>query len=557
MLNVLRKTHDLDNDATSETAEHPIGFAATGAVFEQMMDGMPINVMVADLEEFVVRYANPATFTSLEPIEHLLPIKAKNLVGTCIDVFHKDPSLQRRMLQDPANYPYDTEIQVGDEILALHVEALNDESGKLVSAMVTWSVITEQKKKEVEVEGLTATLSGIGASQALIEFEMDGTIITANQNFLDAMGYQLSEIEGQHHRIFVDPEFAASGEYTEFWTQLRAGNFQAGELPRVAKTGEVVWLQAAYNPVLDADGKAYKVVKNAVDITEQKLAALKGVENTANLIRNFEDNVKGVVEQVASAAEEMSASSATMKEGSENGARKASSAVSSSEQSSSNMEMIAAATEEMTQSVEEISRRVNESSEISKSAVTESEAANEKIKGLAVAAEKIGEVVSLITDIASQTNLLALNATIEAARAGEAGKGFAVVASEVKALATQTATATQEIAGQIAEIQTATSESVDAISSISSTIQNINEIATNISSAVEQQDAATSEISRNVMEATQGTQEVTAAITDVNSIVSENGTIAGQLNDAANELSNQAELLGNQTDEFLVEMKKL
>ena len=184
-------------------------------------------------------------------------------------------------------------------------------------------------------------------------------------------------------------------------------------------------------------------------------------------------------------------------------------------------------------------------------AVDRAQSTNEKVQGLSVAAQKIGEVVELINDIASQTNLLALNATIEAARAGEAGKGFAVVATEVKSLADQTAKATDEIGGQITEIQSATNEAVDAIGSISEVISEISEISSSISAAVEEQGASTREISSNVQQAAAGTQEVSSNMSGVTQAAGETGSAASQVNSAAVELSTQAATLKNSVDDFL------
>jgi methyl-accepting chemotaxis protein len=214
-----------------------------------------------------------------------------------------------------------------------------------------------------------------------------------------------------------------------------------------------------------------------------------------------------------------------------------------------------AATEEMSSSVGEIGRQVAKSTEIAKRAVAEADKTNAAVQGLAQSAQKIGDVVNLISDIAEQTNLLALNATIEAARAGEAGKGFAVVASEVKALASQTAKATEEIAAQIGAMQGAVGGSVEAIKGIGQTIAEISEIATTIASAVEEQGAATQEISRNVQEAATGTRDVTSNIGQVSEASSATGAAATQVLSAATELSSQAEALRNEVDKFLNEVR--
>jgi methyl-accepting chemotaxis protein len=205
----------------------------------------------------------------------------------------------------------------------------------------------------------------------------------------------------------------------------------------------------------------------------------------------------------------------------------------------------------MSASVNEIGRQVQESSRIATEAVKQAERTDARINELSQAAGRIGDVVKLITAIAEQTNLLALNATIEAARAGEAGRGFAVVANEVKALASQTAKATEEISTQIASMQTATTDSVAAIKEIGGTIIRISEIATTIASSVEQQGAATAEISRNVQQAAQGTATVAANITDVNRGAGETGTASAQVLSSAQSLSGESNRLKLEVDKFL------
>ncbi|WP_162937515.1 methyl-accepting chemotaxis protein [Indioceanicola profundi] len=261
------------------------------------------------------------------------------------------------------------------------------------------------------------------------------------------------------------------------------------------------------------------------------------------LADSFEASVKCVVEAVASAATEMQASASSMSATAEETSRQAMAVAAASEQASVNVHTVAAATEEMSASIGEIGRQVSSSAEISAAAVREAARTTGIITGLVEAARQIGDVVELINAIAGQTNLLALNATIEAARAGEAGKGFAVVASEVKALASQTAKATEDIQAKVAEIQAATGGAQSAIEGIGRTIERINGIAAAISSAVEQQEGATREIAGNVQQAAHGTQEVSASIGGVNQAAAETGAAAAQVLNAASGLSGEAEKL--------------
>jgi methyl-accepting chemotaxis protein len=274
-----------------------------------------------------------------------------------------------------------------------------------------------------------------------------------------------------------------------------------------------------------------------------------------DLCTSFDTVSSEAVKTVASAAQEMHASSQSMSATAEEATRQSTAVSSASEQASANVQMVATAAEELSNSIVEISRQVAQASQIAGAAVEEADETNAKIQGLAKAADKIGEVVALITDIADQTNLLALNATIEAARAGDAGKGFAVVASEVKNLANQTAKATDEIGTQIAGIQTSTQEAVEAIGKIGKTIVDINEVASGIASAVEEQGAATQEIARNVEQAAVGTQEVSSNITGVNAAANDTGAAASQIRSAADELSQQSEMLRVEVDNFLTDVR--
>ncbi|MFY8096046.1 MAG: methyl-accepting chemotaxis protein [Niveispirillum sp.] len=274
-----------------------------------------------------------------------------------------------------------------------------------------------------------------------------------------------------------------------------------------------------------------------------------------DLIKAFDEQSSAVLRTVSSAATELDATAQSMSAIAEETNRQASAAAAAAEQTTANVQTVAAAAEEMAASVTEINTQVNRSKIISDRAFTEVRQTDNTVAGLAEAAGKIGAVVQLIQDIAGQTNLLALNATIEAARAGEAGKGFAVVASEVKALANQTAKATEEIAAQVAAVQTATDSSVTAIRAIGTTIQSVSEIGASIAAAMEEQGASTSEISRNVSQAAMGTQEVSGNLGQVTEAAAQTGASATQVLGAARELSQQAEHLRARVEQFLADIR--
>jgi methyl-accepting chemotaxis protein len=378
----------------------------------------------------------------------------------------------------------------------------------------------------------TAQVAAIGRSQAVIEFDLDGNIRNANSNFLNALSYTLEEIKGRHHSMFVADAFRNSLEYKDFWAKLGRGEYVAGEFCRFAKGGKEIWIQASYNPILDANGNPFKVVKYASDITAQVKARqemtriLDAVNENANMLGSSAEELTAVSTQMASNASETSAQANVVS--------------AASEQVSKNVQTVATGVEEMNAAIRDIAKNATESARVAEQAVTAAETANSTISKLDESSSEIGKVIKVITSIAEQTNLLALNATIEAARAGEAGKGFAVVANEVKELAKETARATEDISRRIEAIQTDTRGAVDSIQQISQVIATISDISNTIASAVEEQTATATEMSRNVGEAAKGTAEIAQNITTVAQTAQSTTQGASNSQQAASELARMA-----------------
>jgi methyl-accepting chemotaxis protein len=438
-----------------------------------------------------------------------------------------------------------------------------DANGKPYKVVKFATEVTAAKLKNADYAG---QIAAIQKSQAVIEFCMDGAIVAANENFLKTMGYSLSEIQGKHHRIFVEPVYERSAEYREFWAGLNRGEYQAGEYKRIGKGGREVWIQGSYNPILDMAGKPFKVIKFATDVTLQVKAKQEaaekaeyekaeaitlqskvesivavvaaaaqgdltqeipvkgndaigqignGLERFFSDLRNSMRSLQETAIALAASSEELSAISQQLTKSATETAEQADVVSTGSEQVSANVGVVAAGSEEMLASIREISKSATEASRVAKAAVSMAESTNQTIGRLGTSSLEIGKVIKVITSIAQQTNLLALNATIEAARAGEAGKGFAVVANEVKELAKETARATEEIGHKIEAIQSDTKAAVTAIGQVGEVINQVNDISNTIASAVEEQTATTNEIGRNVNEAARGTSDIARNISSV------------------------------------------
>jgi len=364
---------------------------------------------------------------------------------------------------------------------------LLDKSGKPYRVIKFAIDTTVERIAALEARG---QLDAISRSQAVIEFDITGKIVAANPNFLATLGYRLEEIVGRHHSMFVDSSERLSESYRAFWARLGAGEFFSGQYRRIGKGGREVWIQGSYNPILDLDGKPFKVVKFASDVTEQ----VAKQKQQAEIVRAVDRQIGDMTESVSSVSNE------------------AVEAAAASNQTSGNVQAVAAGAEELSASFQEIARQVAHASEIAQKAVDQASGATGLVTALADDAHKIGEIVSLINDIASQTNLLALNATIEAARAGEAGRGFAVVAAEVKTLATRTAKATDEIGEQVASVRASTSGVTSSIELIAEIIRTINEITASIAGSVQAQSAVTTDMSENMQVAAKGVDAISASM---------------------------------------------
>jgi methyl-accepting chemotaxis protein len=421
--------------------------------------------------------------------------------------------------------------------------------------------VTSQKLQNANYAGQIAAIS---KSQAVIEFNMDGSIITANDNFLKTMGYSLSEIAGKHHSMFAAPGVKESKEYKLFWSQLNAGQYDSGEYKRIGKGGKEVWIQASYNPIMDLNGKPFKVVKYATDISDQKklqmtIAAVLGEtsdvmnslaagELSKSMVGKYDgefarlaESVNGFIQRLRDIVTTIVQSSDTMQQSATEIAHGNADLSQRTEEQASSLEETASSMEEMTGTVKQNADNARQANSLASAARDQAEKGGEVVSRTVRAmdeinksSKQIADIIGVIDEIAFQTNLLALNAAVEAARAGEQGRGFAVVAGEVRNLA-------QRSAGAAKEIKSLIKDSVSKVDEGSRFVNESGKTLAEIVVAVKKVSDIIAEIAAAGQEQSSGIEQVNKAIMQMDEMTQQNAALVEEAASASESMKNDAQ----------------
>lgn len=484
---------------------------------EQILKNIPINVMTAD-KNGIITMANDSTIKTLKAIQEHLPIPVEKIVGSCFDIFHKNPSYQQKLIKDPKNLPHNAVIDLGPEKLDLYVTALYDHKGEYTGPLLTWSVVTEKIKLQED---------GIRSKQMIDNMPIN--VMTANTDgivtYMNPASYKTLKAVEEHLPIAVDE--IIGNTYDVFHKSPARVREILSNPKNLPYTAEIAlgpeFLELNVSALFDKNDKYVGPMVSWSVITDKKLS------------RERELTVRNELE---STIESLKASVRSLSENSEGLASSMQGLADNSEEIQSFINSVSVATEEMIASISEISKNTDKAASMTQNAVSDIEGTESVIRILKDKSEEIEGILNVVTEIANQTNLLALNATIEAARAGDAGKGFAVVANEVKELANRTTEATEDINEKISAIQLESQKALDSISTASNAIRSINEVAVTIAGSVEEQTAVTAEIGKSMKGSTEKVSELNHNVQMIGPLVGGNTERTSDINSVVSQIQN-------------------